>query len=77
MNDKIQPKRSATFAFVEGTLTIRVEGFPEQDGWLCVVEDDIHWNSEEGKSYAEIHFEATELVDLRNFLTKYLGAPST
>ena len=67
-------KRSSCFQFVPGVLIVRKEGYGSRNGsgYLTFNEDDIdiHPHDESAGNYIWVLLEESELIALRDFLTK-------
>lgn len=70
-------KQLKTLGFVEGTLSIKAQGYGAQNGWGELVFDeeqiDIRPKEEANGSYAVIEISASELIALRDFLNEALS----
>lgn len=73
-------KRSATLDFEGGMLTINLSGFGDKNGSGCFVfdEEDVQWHPHDEKSgcYLAVDIPRSEMVELRDWLTKQLEGVS-
>lgn len=68
-------KRGAILTFEDGLLTIKVAGYGRANGWgeLAFPERQVDIDAD---GYHKVEIPPSELLELRDFITRVLGAPS-
>lgn len=71
-------KRGAVFSFLDGSISIKLEGYGERNGWAELVFDEKQVNfvpldDREGSSLL-IEMPKSELIELRDFLNRTFPA---
>ena len=73
MTEGTELKRGEILSFVEGSLTIKVAGYGKTNGWgeFAFHEQQIDIDAD---GYHKVEVMPSELRELRDFITRVLGA---